>query len=241
MGVFSLNYHKHIHTGEGGLVTTDNAELAERLQLIRNHAEAVVSAKGVSALNNMVGFNYRLGEIEAAIGREQIKKAPALIQERLENVCHLEGRLAGLGGLGMPFVNPGSDHIYYKHTLSYNASMTGVPRHRLVEALRAELPVTRKREAEGPLIGAGYVKPLYLEPLYQSQTAFGSAGFPFRSPFHPGGIDYSRGICPNAEKAHFETALVHEMMRPGMSRQDLDDVASAFHKVWEAMPRLREG
>ena len=67
IGAFSLNYHKHIHTGEGGMCTTDDDNLAERLQLIRNHAEAVVAAKGTSNLVNMVGFNFRLGEIEAAI------------------------------------------------------------------------------------------------------------------------------------------------------------------------------
>src|SRR5574344_1647548 len=57
IGVFSLNYHKHIHCGEGGIIVTDNDELAERLRLIRNHAEAVVDAKGTTDLVNMVGFN----------------------------------------------------------------------------------------------------------------------------------------------------------------------------------------
>ena len=66
MGVFSLNYHKTIHTGEGGVIVTDDDELAERLQLIRNHAEVVVRGKGVQNLVNMVGFNYRMTEIEAA-------------------------------------------------------------------------------------------------------------------------------------------------------------------------------
>src|SRR5262249_33012271 len=66
MGVFSLNYHKTIHSGEGGVVVTANAELAERLQLIRNHAEAVVAKKGTENIVNMVGQNYRMTEIEAA-------------------------------------------------------------------------------------------------------------------------------------------------------------------------------
>src|SRR6185295_10604093 len=70
IGCFSLNYHKHIHTGEGGIVVTDDARFAERVSLIRNHAEAVVGGKGESDLVNMVGYNFRLGEIEAAIGIE---------------------------------------------------------------------------------------------------------------------------------------------------------------------------
>ena len=67
VGCYSLNYHKHIHTGEGGICLTDDSSLAERMQLIRNHAEAVVENKGVQDLTNMIGFNFRLGEIEAAI------------------------------------------------------------------------------------------------------------------------------------------------------------------------------
>lgn len=239
MGVFSLNYHKHIHTGEGGLVTTKDARYAERIQLIRNHAEAVVARKGVTDISNMIGFNFRLGEIEAAIGREQIKKAIPLIRQRQENVGYLEQQLAGLRGLGMPYVKPGSEHVYYKHTLDYDASETGVSRERVLEALRAELPVTRKREGEGPLIAAGYVKPIYLEPMYQSKIAYGNKGYPFLSPIYKGEPNYSRGSCPNAERAHFERVILHELMRPGMSKEDLDDVAAAFHKVWANLDAIR--
>jgi len=57
MTVFSLNYHKHIHTGEGGIVTTNNPEFAERLQLIRNHGENIVGPKNIRNLSNTYGFN----------------------------------------------------------------------------------------------------------------------------------------------------------------------------------------
>jgi dTDP-4-amino-4,6-dideoxygalactose transaminase len=240
MGVFSLNYHKHIHTGEGGLVTTDNDRYAERLQLIRNHAEAVVAQKGVTDLTNMIGFNFRMGEIEAAIGREQLKKGPALVRQRQENVRYLEQQLVGLEGLRMPFVSQHNEHVYYKHTMDYDASVTGVSRERMVQAIRAELPVTRKREGEGPLVGMGYVKPIYLEPMYQSKIAYGRNGYPFISPLYNGSVDYSRGSCPNVERAHFERVILHELMRPGMSNVDLDDVAAAFHKVWRALPELED-
>jgi len=66
IGIFSLNYHKHIHTGEGGIVVTNDDTLAMKVKLIRNHAEAVISAKGYddkSELHNMLGFNYRMTEI----------------------------------------------------------------------------------------------------------------------------------------------------------------------------------
>jgi dTDP-4-amino-4,6-dideoxygalactose transaminase len=240
MGVFSLNYHKHIHTGEGGMVTTADAGLAERLQLIRNHAEAVVERKGVGDLRNMVGFNFRLGEIEAAIGREQLRKGPALISRRRANVAYLERQLDGLAGLTMPATRDGSEHVYYAHTLDYDAGVTGVPRETLVKALKAELPPTELREREGPLIGMGYVKPLYLLPIFQQQIAYGGKGCPFACPHYEGKTEYARGLCPNVERAHFERVITHEMMRPGMAQQDLDDVAAAFHKVWANLPSLAD-
>lgn len=240
MGVFSLNYHKHIHTGEGGIVTTNDDRLAERVQLIRNHAEAVVEKKGVSDLSNMVGFNFRLGEIEAAIGREQLKKGRSLIERRKRNISYLESQLQGLPGLNMPYVGAAGDHVYYVHVLDYDAAVTGVPRERIVQALKAELPVTEMREGEGPLMGMGYVKPLYLLPMFQKRIAYGPSGYPFDSPLYDGHVDYRKGSCPNTETAHFERVITHEMMRPGMTETDLDDVAAAFHKVWRALPALRE-
>lgn len=74
IGVFSLNYHKHIHTGEGGMCTTNDPILANKMQLIRNHAESIIDNKGDTDLVNMLGFNFRITELQAAIGIEQLKK-----------------------------------------------------------------------------------------------------------------------------------------------------------------------
>ena len=233
IGVFSLNYHKHIHTGEGGMCTTNDDEFAERLQLIRNHAEAVVEGKGVKNLVNMVGFNFRLGEIEAAIGRCQLRKAARLIAERQKNVRLLEKNLAGLPGIEMPTVGPAKDHVYYVHALDYDEAVTGVSRELFVKAVKAELPPTLLREHEGPLMGIGYVKPIYLTPIFREMIGYGTVQCPFRCPHYDGQASYHDKLCPNAERAHFERVITHEMMRPPMTEQDLDDVAAAFHKVAE--------
>lgn len=239
MGVFSLNYHKHVHTGEGGVVTTNDPKFADRVALIRNHAEAVVAGKGTTDLVNMIGFNFRLGEIEAGIGRLQLAKSRGLVEARRLNVRYLESKLAGLEGLNMPAVFPGSEHAYYVHALSYDARVTGVSRDLIVRALKAELPHTELRESEGTLIGQGYVKPLYLQPIYQKMIGYGSVQCPFKCPHYTGSPNYALGACPNAEGAHFETLVTHELMRPGMTHADLDDVAAAFAKVWSALPELR--
>lgn len=239
MGVFSLNYHKHIHTGEGGIVTTNDDELADRVRMIRNHAEAVAEKKGTTSLVNMIGFNFRLGEIEAAIGREQLRKGPNLVSRRRENIAYLESRI-DLPGLTPPYVGPAGDHVYYVHAFSYDEAETGVSRDLMVRALRAELPVTAMREAEGPLLGMGYVKPLYLMPLFQNPSACFGANSPIARAVAEGTATYARGLCPNAERAHFETLVTHEMMRPGMSHDDLDAVVVAFHKVWANLDALTD-
>jgi perosamine synthetase len=238
MGVFSFNYHKHIHTGEGGMITTNDDALAERCQLIRNHAEAVVAGKGVTNLTNMVGFNLRMGEIEAAIGRCQLERGPALIDARKRNVAYLERALSGMPGLAMPTIEPAGDHVYYVHAMSYDAASTGVPLRLVVDALKAELPPTELREGEGPLVRAGYVRPVYLMPIFQSQIAYGTVQCPFRCPHYRGQANYDAGLCPVTEAAN-DRLLVHELMRPPMTERDLDDVVAAFAKIFENLDTLR--
>jgi dTDP-4-amino-4,6-dideoxygalactose transaminase len=239
MGVFSLNYHKHIHTGEGGMVTTNSPIFAEKVQLIRNHAEAVLAGKPSSDLVNMIGFNFRLGEMEAAIGACQLAKAPELIARRKANVAKLESMLAGIPGLSMPVVGPAGDHVYYQHTLDFDRDAADIDRDVFVKALKAELPVTKLRESEGPILSAGYVRPLYLLPMFQSEIGYGQLQCPFKCPHYGGRANYSKGICPNAERAHYERVIIHEYRRPAMTETDMRDFANAVHKIAEHARELR--
>lgn len=233
IGVFSLNYHKHIHTGEGGIIVTDNDDLAEKLRLIRNHAEAVIEAKGFATLINMIGFNYRMTEIEAAIAREQLKKLPDLIEERLRNITYLSNKLKNIPCLEPAKTRPENKHVFYMHPIKFNASVAGIHRDKFVEAVKAELMPIELRESEGVKVNCGYVKPLYLQPLYQKKIAYGKNGCPWVCDKYLGNVDYSKGICPVTEKMHEDVIITHELMLPGMSKQDLDDVIDAFVKVWE--------
>ena len=226
IGVFSLNYHKHIHCGEGGIIVTDNDELAEKLRLIRNHAEAVVDAKGTTDLVNMVGFNLRMTEVEAAITREQLKKVKWLVEERRRNVRYLENQLSDISFLSMPKIREKCVHSYYIHTLRYDVSKAGVSREKYVDAVKAELMPIELREAEGVKIGLGYQVPLYRNSIFSKKIAFGSNGYPFREE-----DDYNTPDCPICDKLCSSECISHELMRPFMTREDLDDVVEAFHKV----------
>lgn len=228
IGIFSLNYHKHIHTGEGGVITTNDDDLAERCQLIRNHGEVAAEAKGVTDFTNTYGQNYRLTELQAAIGTEQLRKLPELIDKRLVNAAYLAERLAKVDGITPPSTELHSKHVYYLQALKFHREMVGVSRDRFIQAVKAEIPSAVLRE-DTPLIGCGYVKPLYLQPLYQRRAASCS----FNCPKYEGNVCYDRGICPVTERMHFEELFTHEYIRPGMSQGDLDDVVRAFEKVAE--------
>ncbi|MCF7970949.1 MAG: DegT/DnrJ/EryC1/StrS family aminotransferase, partial [Methylococcaceae bacterium] len=138
IGGFSLNYHKHIHTGEGGVMVTDDDEYAERMRLIRNHAEAVVAHKGETNLANLLGYNFRLGEIECAIGIEQLKKLATFVQRRQVIAARLNAGLEGLEGLTLPLVQPDCTHAYYVYPMILDEQQLGLSRTRLYDALAAE-------------------------------------------------------------------------------------------------------
>lgn len=232
IGVFSLNYHKHIHTGEGGVVVTENDELADRIRLIRNHAEAVVGDKGTKNIVNMVGFNFRMTEIEAAIGRCQLRKLKDFVRQRIDNVNYLNEKLSSLPGITAADVREGCVHAYYDAPFHYDEKVIGVSRNRFLEAVTAELKPMVSHEAEGVSLSSGYVKPLYLQPMYQQQIGYGDKGCPFRCPLYGGKANYSKGICPTTERLHEKELFVTGLIHASMTHKDLDDVYQAFAKVY---------
>ena len=229
IGVFSLNYHKVIHSGEGGVVVTSDDRLAERLQLIRNHAEVVVRDKGVEDISNLVGFNYRMTEIEAAIAIEQLRKLERLVQARIDAASELTRRLSSVPGLSAPQTREGARHIYYSYAVQFDPQQIGASRDVFVDALRAE----------GVPAGKGYVMPIYLEPLYQRRVAIGRDGFPFRWGGAESKVAYDRGLCPIAEKMHFDRLLTTNICHASIGTEDLADWSDAVHKVLENVDELR--
>jgi dTDP-4-amino-4,6-dideoxygalactose transaminase len=238
IGIYSFNYHKHIHCGEGGMLVTNDDELAERLRLIRNHAEAVVESKGYDDLVNMIGNNHRMTEIDAAIIRSQLKKLPDLVSKRKANVAYLDGKLNQIPCLQSAKVRNDCSHAYYVHPLKFDQNIAGVHRNKFIDAVKAELMPIENRETEGVSIGCGYVKPLYLQPLFQKKIAYGSKGFPWSHAVRD--VNYDKGLCPVCEQMHDDILITHELIHPAITSEDLDDVMSAFEKVWENRSELYE-
>ena len=229
VGGFSLNYHKHIHTGEGGILVTNDSEIYEKLQLIRNHAEAVVKDKGVSNLSNMIGYNFRLGEIECAIGLEQLKKLSNFVESRQKTAALLTHGLSKLKGLSTPYIADNSTHSYYVYPMILDINVLGVSRSKITKALRAE-------GIEG--LADGYIN-VHMLPMYQKKIAYGSNGFPWSSDICKRNVNYDKGICPIAEELHDNSFLGYEMCLHDLSNDDVSLILKAFKKVWDNLDELR--
>lgn len=232
IGVFSLNVNKTIQAGEGGVCITNDPELAYRLQLIRNHGEAVVGPAEYENITNIAGFNYRMTEFTAAICREQLKKLNFLNERRLEFVEQLK-----VGFSSYDFFKPlpgprecasctcnmtdKCHSTYYIFPLRYDSSSTGIKRNEFISALNAE----------GACFYQGYVKPLYLQPLYQKRFLF-KEGYPFTAPANKDCYqNYELGTCPVAEKLHFEEIVINEHIRLPNDSPDMNDLINALKKI----------
>ncbi len=231
IGGFSLNVHKTIQTGEGGVMVTEDEELALRLRLIRNHGETAVEALGVERLENTFGGNTRMTEIEAAIASVQLRRLEELTQHRLRLAASLDKELASLPGLRpQRALDPDSRHVYYFYAMRYDEKRCGLPRELFLRAV----------QAEGIPLRSDYARPVYWEPLFQKGIAIGKEGFPFRN--GPGGAPYRypRGLCPAAEALFERELLFGRFCRWPLTQTHMDQVSAAFHKVLENAPALLE-
>jgi perosamine synthetase len=228
VGGYSLNYHKHIHTGEGGIVVTNDDEIADRVRLIRNHAEVVVEGKGVTNLANMIGHNFRLGEIECAMGIEQLKKLDRFVASRQALAQALTDGLHGLPGLKTPVVGSDRTHVYYVYALQVDTKALNISRNRICDALNAEgVTVSRKYQN------------VHLLPMYQKKIGYGNKGFPWSSDICKRDVNYAKGICPVAEDLNDRSYMGFGMCTYDLNMNDIQLIINAFKKVWANLDSLR--
>lgn len=221
IGGFSLNYHKHIHTGEGGVLVTNDSNLAERMRLIRNHAESVVAGRPGYELNNMIGHNFRMGEIEAAIGVQQLKKLDSIVKKKQILAEKLFKALNGLAGLELPYIPDDFTHVFYIFPMQLNVA-NGPSKKMICEALLAE----------GVPISSAYQN-IHLLPVFQKKIAYGRKNFPWD--LRVGGaslFDYAKGICPVAEDLQEHKYMGIGLCNYDFEESDMEIIAGAFWKVW---------
>jgi len=227
IGGFSFNCHKHIQTGEGGVLVTNNKAIYNRLRLLRNHAEGVIGSiknKKIkkSFLTNMIGNNFRMGEIEAAIGIEQLKKLKKKIISRNLVAQKINKGLKKLKGINLPIVRKNCTHSYYVYPIVLDLKLLKTNRKKIYKAL----------SGEGlKCLSEGYFN-LHLLPIFQKKIAYGKDGFPWNFANKKSNINYKKGICPVAEKLHDKNFLMLELCMHEFTDREVDLVIKVFKKVW---------
>jgi len=226
IGVFSLNYHKHIHSGEGGVCVTNDDNLAERMALIRNHGENLVEALDIADASNLLGLNLRMTELSAAVAIVQLEDVEHHLAAR-ERACEaLSAAVAPLDGLTPPAVRDGCRHNYYCWALHYDGDALGVPRDLFSEALNAEGFPNR----------AGYLPPLYTLPAFTRRQAIGRDGFPFTLTDR----SYGPGLCPVVEEIEDRRMILFPPCPYDLSPEVMDALVRAIGKVHAAIPALQK-
>ena len=223
IGGFSLNYHKHIHSGEGGVIVTNNKILANRCQLIRNHAEAAIAKKGLKKqeMQNMVGHNFRMGELECAIAFSQMKKLKELINKRNKLALRLTRGLKKLQGLQTPIIKENNFHVFYNYPMVFDYKNINLKRKKIISLLE-------KEGVQGLAEGYGNI---HLLPVFQKKF-FQLKNFPWSL---NKGVNYSykKGICPLSEELNEKSFFNFEIHMFDLNEKDIDLIILAFQKVWK--------
>ncbi len=225
LGAFSFQSSKLITSGEGGAVITNNLEYMEIVQSYINAGRASVTDE---FHHRIIGFNYRIGEFQAAVLGPQLDRLPEQAKVREQNMKHLETRLQNTPGIGLLKPDPRITRLApYGYVLKYlPPQVKDVPRAEFVAALQLEgIP------CDG----------LFYEPVYKSSLfPLDPLDFPALSWGREKPLDLRNMYsCPESDRAAYHEAVwfPHQLFLGNAA--DVDAIANAIHKVLENIEEVR--
>ncbi|WP_206777076.1 MULTISPECIES: UDP-4-amino-4,6-dideoxy-N-acetyl-beta-L-altrosamine transaminase [Bacillus cereus group] len=205
MTMFSFHPVKHITTGEGGIITTNNEDYYQKLLQFRTHG---ITRNPNNLTENhgpwyyemqFLGYNYRMTDIQAALGLSQLQKLDSFIAKRKQYVSMYNMALKDLPEVILPKQLDHVDSSWHLYIIQLNLPMLKVDRKEIFQAL----------QQENIGVNVHYI-PIHLQPYYQK-------------------LGYQKGICPNAEKLY--ESIITLPLFSEMSEQDANDVIQAVKKV----------
>ncbi|MFZ2456523.1 MAG: DegT/DnrJ/EryC1/StrS family aminotransferase [Candidatus Altiarchaeia archaeon] len=148
---YSFYPTKNMTSGEGGMITTNDPALDEKMRMLREHGSKA------RYHHDILGYNYRMTDIAAAIGIAQLERLPSCNEARIKNAAYLDRKLAGAKGIITPYVANGAKHVYHQYTIRVTEE-SGYERDAFAKMLN------------GKGIGTGihYPIPLHRQVLYQN-------------------------------------------------------------------------
>lgn len=183
VGCFSLQQGKHITTGEGGLVCTDDDALARRMFLFINKAWGYGDPHPD---HYFLALNYRMSELQGAVAVAQLPKLEDVVQKRIATAQRLTELLKDAPGIEPPFVYPGNMHTYWKYAVRVDESVVRGGAVELGKALKAKEISCAPRYIQ---------KPAFMCEVFQKKNTLGSSQFPF-SLARAEAVDYNPARFP---------------------------------------------
>lgn len=220
VGAFSLQQGKHITTGEGGIVTTNDDALARRLFLLINKAWGYGDA---NPDHYFIALNYRISELQGAVALAQLDKLGESVRVRQEMAELLSEKLSGLQGLETPFIAAGNQHVFWKYCLRVDGNV--------IEGGAVGLAARLKEK--GIFSAPRYIqKPAFRCQVFAEQRTFGHSRWPFTLA-RPEAVDYSAEKFPGTF-AGLEAVLVLPW-NERYTTEHVDYIADSIHQAVESL------
>ena len=213
VGCFSYNEFKHISCGDGGLVITDDAELAHRLRLATD--KCYDRRPGVLTRQpTFLANNYRMTELQGAVAVAQLRKLDDIVTRRRSWCELLSDLLAGTPGITLPEPTPGCDPSWWFYLLRVIPSVLNADADTFVTAI----------QAEGIRGSAHYIGvPVYRYPLFTDHSAYARGSHAYEA------RDYTQEACPVAE-AILETGLMLPV-NEAYTKDDAEEIARGIQRI----------
>lgn len=157
LGVFSFYGNKIITTGEGGMAVTNSAKLADKIRILRDHG----MSKEIRYWHPVLGYNYRLTNIQAALGVAQLEKIDFILSEKRRVADNYARRLANIPGITLPPEQPWAENVFWLYSILIDEKQFGINRDTLMEYLRQENVETRP-----------FFVPTHQQPIYNTGQKF---------------------------------------------------------------------
>lgn len=206
IGCFSLQQGKHITTGEGGLVVTNDDALARRIYLFINKAWGYGDPQPD---HYFLALNYRMSELCGSVAVAQLDKLPPAVERRRRLASSLTRYLEHNADIAAPYTYPHAEHVYWKYAIRTGHSL----------APTAVLEIARLLKEQGVTAVPRYIqKPAFMCEVFQKRRTFGSSGYPFTLA-RAQAVDYRPELFPGTMQA-----LERVLVIPWNDRYTAEDV-----------------
>lgn len=222
IGTFSLQQGKHITTGEGGIVTTNDDAMARRMYLFINKAWGYGDPKPD---HYFLALNYRMSELQGAVALAQLPKLGGVVERRIAAAKRLTDQLQDLQGIATPWVQPGGVHSYWKYCLMVDPEAFDGGALGLAKLLKSYEIASAPRYIQ---------KPAFMCEVFQKQRTFGNSRWPFTLA-RPEAVDYAPSRFTGAY-----TALERILVLPWNERYTDEHVDYLGTSIREAAAQAQE-